>query len=402
MVFVVHSSSFDVPRIYPSDRHQQTIQLKGFPTFYSQHGEYILPVNLWFHYLVNIKQEVDVSSAVRAIKRYWRFLEANGYEWNVFPASNTLKPTYRFRNDDLLKSARNGEIAFSTASLYILHVIKFYEWAMHEQLLSLSEAERPFNYQVVHIANTGMMSHLHPRFAVRSTDLRIRKPARHDHQKLNPLSEYELSRFAHCLKQGSDEFIIHQLLQIQSGLRVEEACTFPYSAVQAPDRHTAHYEVEIGPFNGVHTKYDKTRTVEIPQSLMQRMYEYAIGERRYLRAQRATPRGQHIPLLLNRQGAPFTSNNVQQHFRRLKQAMTREENGPFSHRTHDLRATYGTYRLDSLLAHLPEGDAMALVMAWMGHQDEKTTWKYLRYLRKEHANQSAVLMLDVIMAEALQ
>ncbi|MBF4444088.1 site-specific integrase, partial [Vibrio anguillarum] len=66
----------------------------------------------------------------------------------------------------------------------------------------------------------------------------------------------------------------------------------------------------------------------------------------------------------------------------------------FSHRTHDLRATYGTYRLDALLDHLPVGDALALVMAWMGHKDDKTTWKYLKYLRKEKANQSAIVLLD--------
>ncbi|EGR4075043.1 site-specific integrase, partial [Vibrio cholerae] len=72
-----------------------------------------------------------------------------------------------------------------------------------------------------------------------------------------------------------------------------------------------------------------------------------------------------------------------------------------SHRTHDLRATYGTYRLDSLLDHLPVGDALALIMGWMGHKDDKTTWKYLRYLRKEKANQNAIVMLDQILEEAM-
>ncbi|OJZ65293.1 hypothetical protein BSN91_19000, partial [Vibrio cholerae] len=58
-------------------------------------------------------------------------------------------------------------------------------------------------------------------------------------------------------------------------------------------------------------------------------------------------------------------------------------------------------RLDSLLDHLPVGDALALIMGWMGHKDDKTTWKYLRYLRKEKANQNAIVMLDQILEEAM-
>ncbi|MBF4313233.1 site-specific integrase, partial [Vibrio anguillarum] len=37
----------------------------------------------------------------------------------------------------------------------------------------------------------------------------------------------------------------------------------------------------------------------------------------------------------------------------------------------------------------------------MGHKDDKTTWKYLRYLRKEKANQNAIVMLDQILEEAM-
>ncbi|CSI39161.1 transposase [Vibrio cholerae] len=51
--------------------------------------------------------------------------------------------------------------------------------------------------------------------------------------------------------------------------------------------------------------------------------------------------------------------------------------------------------------HLPVGDALALIMGWMGHKDDKTTWKYLRYLRKEKANQNAIVMLDQILEEAM-
>ncbi|WP_372384807.1 tyrosine-type recombinase/integrase [Vibrio sp. BS-M-Sm-2] len=110
----------------------------------------------------------------------------------------------------------------------------------------------------------------------------------------------------------------------------------------------------------------------------------------------------HSTLLLNNRGMPLCSNNIQQYFRRLREDIKNTFQTSFDHRTHDLRATYGTYRLDALLDHLAVGDALALVMAWMGHKDDKTTWKYLKYLRKEKANQSAIVLLDQILEESLK
>ncbi|MEF1290277.1 site-specific integrase, partial [Vibrio sp. M260118] len=316
MVTVVNSKSFDVPRIYPTSYKSTSIHLSGFPTFYSKDNEYLLPVNLWFNYLVNIRKAADITASVRALKRYWQFLETNNYSWDNFPVNDYLKPTYRFRNDDLLKAARCGEIAFSTASMYILHVIKFYEWAAHERFITFTEENKPFNYQIVHIANSGMMSHNKPKFAIRSTDLRIRKPTRNEQQKLNPLSRQELVFFADCLLESSEEFMIHQLLQVQSGLRVEEACTFPLSVVEMPRQHIHRYEVEIGVHNGVHTKFNRTRKVEIPNQLMRKMYDYSVSERRLRRSQKSEK--EYKTLLLNNLGNPLCSNNIQQHFRRLK------------------------------------------------------------------------------------
>jgi len=234
MVFVIHSDDFKIDIKYPIKNTCMSISAKGFPTFYSNDGDYIFPINLWLNHLINIRRNKNINSNVRAIKRYWNFLEANNLQWNIFPHSKTLKPTYRFRNDDLLYSARNGDIQFSTASVYMLHVIKFYEWAMHEHLIELDPKSKPFEYEIINVNNNGALRHINRSFAVLSTDLRIRKPARNEDQSLNPLSEEELVAMATELSHFSEEFIIHQLLQIQSGLRVEEACTFPLNLVFRP------------------------------------------------------------------------------------------------------------------------------------------------------------------------
>ena len=178
---------------------------------------------------MNIKRSKSINSNVRAIKRYWNFLEKNHLPWDLFPPNKSLKPTYRFRNDNLLKAVKDGVLSASTASSYMLHVIKFYEWAGYEQIIKFSESSKPFEYEYINISNQGMMAHTHKFFAVRTTDLKIRVPNRGDKKSLNPLNEKELRCFINKLNECNEEFKIHQLLQLQSGLRVEEACTFSYN-----------------------------------------------------------------------------------------------------------------------------------------------------------------------------
>jgi hypothetical protein len=40
-------------------------------------------------------------------------------------------------------------------------------------------------------------------------------------------------------------------------------------------------------------------------------------------------------------------------------------------------------------------------MGWMGHKDESTTWKYLRYLQRKEVFKMKFGILDTIMHEAL-
>ncbi|WP_444996704.1 tyrosine-type recombinase/integrase [Aliikangiella sp. IMCC44359] len=402
MVFIVHSNDFEVELYNYSRQRTRKVSAKGFPTFYSSKGQYIYPVNLWLNYLVNVRNDKDINSNVRALKRYWKFLEKHELEWNHFPTSKMLKPTYRFRNDDLLYSARRGDIQFSTASIYINHVVKFYEWAASEKLITFSGENSPFEFEAVKVQNKGALRHINSHFIVRTTDLRIKKPARNEEQQLNPLSEDELLAMGKTLSGFSEEFIIHQLLQLQSGLRVSEASTFPMNLTFNPSPNRTRYEVEIGPHAGVHTKYGKIRKIEINSNLMKRMYLYSISERRSKRASKIVQENKKFePLLLNQRGLPLTSNNIQQYFRRLRISIRENYSLPFNHRTHDLRATYGTYRLASLLSELQPDEAMALIMGWMGHKNEKTTWMYLRYLNKDKLHQQAIFMLDQLLDEAI-
>lgn len=79
-------------------------------------------------------------------------------------------------------------------------------------------------------------------------------------------------------------------------------------------------------------------------------------------------------------------------------------NAHFQHRTHDLRATYDTFRLASLLDEkvgLSPFGAMSLIIGWMGHKDEKTTWRYLNFINRSKASIHAVCFLDLVMVSVI-
>ncbi|MGU5762582.1 hypothetical protein [Aeromonas hydrophila] len=85
----------------------------------------------------------------------------------------------------------------------------------------------------------------------------------------------------------------------------------------------------------------------------------------------------------------------------MRKAMLAKEI-PFNHRFHDLRCSYATYRLQSLLdSGIEVTSALDLLMQWMGHNHESTTWKYLRYIKRKDALKEKIFMLDSIMYQAL-
>lgn len=402
MVFSVRSPEFKSAYYHPFRREVIEVNSKGFETLYCDNGEYITPANLWLNHLVNVKKVKDSGAAVRAIKCYWKFLESNHLKWDEFPSQKSIKPTYLFRSQYLLKSAKSGVIRYSTAALYMNQIVQFYSWAIYERLIKIDGASAPFEYEFIKAGSHQSSKFSSRNFIVRTTDLRIRSPRLSAEQSLNPLTENELKCFTLALNKGSEEFKIHQLLQLQCGLRIEEACTFPASVVRLLKASEKRIEIEIGPHIGVHTKFGNIRKIEIPSALMKRMYKYLISEQRELSLRKANE-FDFEPLLINTRGKAYPSANVQKYFSNLRKKIRQNFHITFQHRTHDLRATYGTFRLASMLDNgVNPVDAMKLLMGWMGHQDEKTTWRYLTYLKKRQLNEEALCVLDSIVEDALK
>jgi len=403
MVFSVKSPNYNSCYFHPFNNKVVELVARGHETLYSSDGRYLKEPNHWIYYLVNIKKAKDVSANVRALKKYYAFLEDNELKWNQFPSQKHLRPTYLYRNKLLLKEVKQQTIKASTASLYINIIVQFYLWALHERFLVIDKNRTPFEFELVNVPFWSIGNTSNRSFVVKTTDIKIKSPRLSEDQSLNPLTKEELFLYFKALKLCNEPFVIQQLLQIQCGLRIEEACTFSAHSVTRPSFHQKREEVEIGPHIGVRTKFGAIRKIEIPSVLMMRMYKYLVSEKREKLLDKSGRNKEfNCPLLLNSKGKNYSSQNVQRYFSTLRNKIRESYATPFEHKTHDLRATYGTYRLASILeAGLNPVDAMRLVMGWLGHKNEQTTWKYLRYLNKQQLHQKAIFMLDSLVEDVL-
>lgn len=403
----------------------------SLPTLYSANGEFIHQANSYIFYQKAIKQAKDLQPCAQALKDYYQFLENNNLSWDIFPPVKRLKPTYLFRSH-LLKLIKKGDLAYSTASIRMNQIVNYYKWLMHDGYLKVkNEKEAPFKLEFVSIKRTDMLAHLAPDFIVQTSDLRIKVPRDSDSKNirpLSPLSQEELSILTNYLSFASEELRLQVLISIDTGLRIQEIATLTLDALKIakPLAESEHrYEINISPYrNGVQTKYAKERTIEISKTLLDQLETYRTSNRRLNRANKLNDNLtkleasttkltneaveklmfclDHEPLFVSGQGNPVSPKSIEARWSELRQKV-KQAHPTFDHRFHDFRSTYGTYRLNDLLeAGLPVVECMELLMSWMGHKNESTTWKYLRYLKRKEAFKVKFGMLDSIMHKVLE
>lgn len=387
------------------------INLDFLPTLYNKEFKYVEVANQWFIYLKSSKRLEDINSYSRAILRYWNFLENNQLIWNEFPVAQSLKPTYLFRNTDLIPSVKDGSIKTSTANTYIRHVVQFYSWCIYEQLLQLPKERLPFRTEIVSVKNRGSLGHLQPKFYVQTSDLRIKEPNKnvaHSLNGLNPLSFNDLKIFFPHLKRESKEFCLMCLLACCSGLRAAEATSLTLqsldSATPTSDLNN-RFTIIIGPKFGVNTKYGKERKVELSLPLLQQLQAMAISERRLIRLEKYYSKNSFSSdrkfeyLFISQQGNQYSTASLTARWGELRKKI-QNETPHFKYRFHELRSTYATYRIGDLLdSGIGEYDAIDTLMGYLGHSNESTMWKYIRYRKRREAITEKFATLDRLMDE---
>ena len=414
--------------------HSETVRENpvpgSLPALYDNQGHFVTVVNQWFLAQKTVRRLDDMSSPARALLRYWSFLEQENLRGDRFPPVTRLKPTYCFRSMDLVNAVRDGKLASSTASMYMRQVIRFYIWAIENHYLSVrNEQEAPFKLEFIRYQRHDLLAHLRPRIAVQTSDLRIRIPdnASSSPPSLTPLTREHLDLLASQLRHQATEFTLMTLLACECGLRLKEACSFTVEALSRARPASGslnRYYLSIGPDNGVRTKFRKKRNIEMSSTLLHTLQHYAISERRLQRLLKLTTTmmqwredmslvsetqrqsceqaAEFEPLFISQQGNCVQPSVLNARWVAFRNNIAKNIPG-FRYRFHDLRSTYATYRLHDLLnGGLSEGEALDCLMGWMGHKDEKTTLKYIRYLRTQEILKTTLSSLDSVMDSAIR
>ena len=434
MYLIQSSDVYKQTELSISDNTYQCPPVKGnigtLPTLFNGDGSFNHEANSYLFYQKAIKDAKDLSPCSQALYTYYQFLEDESLAWDTFPPVKRLKPTYLFRSH-LLKQIKAGELAHSTASIRMNQIVNYYKWLMHDGYLKIkNEKEAPFKIEFVSVQSTGILAHISPTFTVETSDLRIKVPKDASSKNIRPLSplcQESLSILTQHLPNASEELRLQVLISIDTGMRIQEVATLSLNALETatPLVESEHrYEIVLSPQStGVQTKYSKQRRVEISSGLLTTLNEYRTSERRIKRVNKLNAKlkslpedesslkqetierlelcERHEPLFVSEQGNPITAKSIEARWTELRTSI-KATSPSFIHRFHDLRSTYGTYRLNDLLeAGLTPMECMVLLMGWMGHRNESTTWKYLRYLQRKEAFKVKFGILDSIMHEAL-
>ncbi|WP_045414310.1 site-specific integrase [Vibrio owensii] len=402
----------------------------SLPTLFNGDGSFNHEANSYLFYQKAVKDAKDLSPCSQALYTYYQFLEDENLAWDTFPPVKRLKPTYLFRSH-LLKQIKNGELAHSTASVRMNQIVNYYKWLMYDGYLKIkNEKEAPFKMEFVSVQSSGMLAHISPTFTVETSDLRIKVPkdaSSKNIRPLSPLSQESLDILTQYLPGTSEELRLQVLISIDTGMRIQEVATLSLNALDTatPLAESEHrYEIVLSPQStGVQTKYLKQRRVEISSELLTTLNEYRTSERRIKRVNKLNAKleslrenapslkqdaierlelcERHESLFVSEQGNPVTAKSIEARWTEFRTSI-KNTYPSFTHRFHDLRSTYGTYRLNDLLeAKLSASQCIGLLMGWMGHRNESTTWKYLRYLQRKEAFKVKFGILDSIMHEAL-
>lgn len=359
-------------------------------------------VNAYLMYKSVMEHSEDTTHTAKALLCYHQFLEDNCLKWDQFPVRNFKKPTYQFKRY-LEQLYHEGKLADSTAKSYMSQVVKFYKF----YLTRMEFDNPPFEYEVVSINVASKHSSISSsrNILITSTDLRLKiaTAGKQIPNNLRALSEDEwkildevlrLDRCGLRLSGGllskvsiATEFTLLCLLMRYTGLRREEALTFPVSLVKPEQGSLGYADIYISPTVGVQTKGGKSRTIEIPVKLLNLLQQYKCSERynrRFLKFASKNPDVKQVPLFLTQEGTPFTIGSVNARWGEVRKYICNKHSMAFEHKPHNLRATYGTFRLKELIMGsnpLPVPRALVYIQDRMGHQNLSTTEKYLSQLK---------------------
>lgn len=362
----------------------------SFPQIFMSDGEPWYAANRYAFYRFDDLQK-DIKTVHREMTHLARFadwLESVGLHWLHFPKKKAERCLFRFRGY-LIEQRESGLLAPSTASQTMNSVTAFYRWAaIHGYVEDRAKLFGDKTKVISFFDRVGFNRTM----TVTTSELSIPNRARTGtllEDGLTPISQSSVKiLLAHLSKHPNYELYLMAKLALHSGCRHETVATLNIHALKNsyPDPLISNVmRVRVGPGTGVHTKYDVSGEVYVPNSLVNELIEYFYSAEAILRRSKASDALQGN-IFLTIRGNRYTNQTFGTLIHRLKEEFIRAGNTEFGRfKFHQLRATFGTMLMRALLKTqgISSLNAIEFVKEAMLHRDASTTWKYIKFVERE-------------------
>ncbi|MDR6679506.1 hypothetical protein [Pseudomonas oryzihabitans] len=277
-------------------------------------------------------------------------------------------------------------------------VLRFYDWLLNENLVGrkvLPFRKAAFELPVFNAVGVKRTLIVYKR----ELSIPNRKSSYSDLEYgLEPLTQKQKKDVLFCAKTyGSEELYLMLLISFASGMRLGTICDLKiqtiYNAIPSFESKKI-FHLSIGP--SVHgapvaTKFDINGRVVISEVVLNEIKKYCSGNRRILRASKASSSVKDI-LFLNRNGMPYArkgkdqSSSLNVELFRIRKSAARNGIDISSFKFHAARATFAsevavlglkTFGYKNLPA------VIGLVKNLLMHKHEKTSLAYISFLKQQ-------------------
>lgn len=372
----------------------------NLPQIFWSDGSPWIEVNAWAldratNGVTDIK---TVRSNLGHLHKYAQWLEEQELDWRHFPALQRDRVLIRWRKHLMELRDKYGLLAPSTTTHRMNAIINFYRFAKAYELIG-RDAPMWGERQVLHRFHDA--NGFERTMLLSSTDLAIPNRARHGLQLedgLMPITEEQMHQLlAFTGQEGNASRELHLMLQLGffSGARIQTITDLKRgtldNAVSDP-RVPGLFYLAVGPGHQPHvdTKFDVQGRIMVPGWLLEELRAYAADTTHLKREVLAAPEDKDL-IFLTRSGNRYADSDsisgtaVGRAMVDLRREAT-EAGMKFAQHFyfHMTRATFGTWLTSLLLSieGITEKAVLAFVKDVMLHKDEKTTLKYIKFIRE--------------------
>jgi integrase len=347
------------------------------------HGE------LWWEAFLYLAERPVKSATLRSnasdLNAYANWLEENGIHWLNFPLKREDRCLDRFRR--FLIDSSSGTSGLPSRRMNA--IVNFYKWAkakgVIEKRLKLWEDQQ---VAVTFFNSTGFQRTV----GVWTTDLRI--PHRNANVTtveggLLPLTSEDRDTLLAYLKINDSEqnqvlltmFVIGFFVGARIGsIRTLRIDNLKVATIDPHDKQVML--VAAGPGTGIETKYGVSGYLRFLSPIHKFVLDFAETNISRLKRQAKASKENKSLVFLTKDGRPYSAEAINVAMKGLRDSLIRDGLTQFHDlKFHQSRATCGT---ELARIYMSESDISAIeqVRDWLMHKDEKTTWKYIKFLKK--------------------